>query len=130
MWELSLRDPWEPTLQKQDLGKEKLGRNRVKKGVGSPLPVLPFPGSNFAILTPPLPHPLPPPLPGQAQVSPYQEQDVGGDFPTVVAPSLGWYKATLLDQGNRDAKERGHHVLSEPRAKTEVGPYPTRPGQN
>lgn len=44
-------------------------------------------------------------------------------------PSPGRYKATLPDQGNLDGKERGRHVLLEPRAKTEVGPHPAHPGQ-
>lgn len=90
-------------FQKQDLGKEKLGRNRVKKGVWQPPACPSLSRKQFCNPDPPLPHPHPHPPPAGLRSAPIRNR-MGGDFPTVVAPSLGWYKATLLECGKLTEK--------------------------
>lgn len=100
----------------------KTWQKQGQEGVGRPSAVLPVLGKQFCNPDPSLP-------PAWLRFSHHQEQDVGGDFPMVgtPSPSPGRYKANSRDQRNLDGKERGHHVLLEPRAKPEVGP-PAAPG--
>lgn len=123
-WELTPRDSGCPLSNSRNQGKENWTKTGTRRG-GQPLCCPPPPGNNFASLTPPFP------VPGSSSGPTGNRMWVGGDFPMVgaLAPSPGRYKATSADQRNLDGKERGHHVLLEPRGKPEVGPHPAVPGQ-